>query len=83
MLDKVWHLKSNNFNNTILWKTQQEEEMIKSKGAGLKGQKLSDFVRMIQASIPQQSLTFINSNTTVEINQLRRINALKTKKYNF
>ena len=83
MLDKVWHLKSNNFNNTILWKMQQEEEMIKSKGSGLKGQKLSDFIRMIQVSMPQQSLTFINSDTTVEINQQRRINKLKTKNYNF
>ena len=81
MFDKIWHLKSNNFNNTILWKTQQEEEMIESKGAGLKGSNLSDFIRMIQASIPQQSLCFINSDTTVEINQHRRINNLSTKKY--
>ena len=83
MFDKIWHLKSNNFNNTILWKTQQEEEMIESKGAGLKGNNLSDFIRMIQASIPQQSLCFINSDTTVEINQHRRINNLSTKKYIF
>ena len=83
MFDKIWHLKSNNFNNTILWKTQQEEEMIESKGAGLKGKNLSDFIRMIQASIPQQSLCFINSDTTVEINQHRRINNLSTKKYIF
>ena len=27
--DKIWHLKSSHFNNTILWKTQQEDEMIK------------------------------------------------------
>ena len=81
MFDKIWHLKSNNFNNTILWKTQQEEEMIESKGAGLKGSNLSDFIRMIQASIPQQSLCFINSDTSVEIDQHRRINKLSTKKY--
>ena len=81
LFDKVWHLKSNYFDNTILWKTQQEEEMIYSKGSGLKGGNLLNFIRMIQASIPQQSLSFINSDTTVEINQYRRINNLSTKKY--
>ena len=79
--DKVWHLKSSNFNNMILWKTQQEQEMIKSKGFGLRGENLSDFIRMIQASIPQKSLTNINSDTTVEINQNRRINKLHTNNY--
>ena len=83
MFDKVWHLKSTNFNNTIMWKMQQEEEMIEAKGSGLKGKNLSDFIRMIQASIPQQSLSLINSDTTVEINQDRRINNLITKKYQF
>ena len=64
-----------------MWKTQQEEEMIESKGSGLKGIDLTNFIRMIQTSIPQQSLSFINSDTTVEINQHRRINNLSTKKY--
>ena len=41
---KIWHLKSSQFNNTILWKSQQEEEMIKLKGSGLKGNKLTDFI---------------------------------------
>ena len=81
--DKIWHLKSSKFNNIILWKTQQEEEMIKLKGAGLRGNDLSDFIRMIQASIPQQSLSFLNSDTTVEINQQRRINKLLTNNYHF
>ena len=81
--DKIWHLKSSNFNNTILWKSQQENEMIKLKGSGLKGNNLSDFIRMIQTAIPQQSLSFINSDTTVEINQNRRIEKLKTTKYHF
>ena len=79
--DKIWHLKSSNFNNTILWKTQQEQEMIKLKGSGLKDNNLTNFIRMIQASIPQQSLSFIKSDTTVEINQHRRINKLITTRY--
>ena len=81
--DKIWHIKSSQFNNTILWKSQQEEEMIKLKGSGLRGNNLTDFIRMIQASIPQKSLSLINSDTTVEINQDRRINYLKTSNYRF
>ena len=82
-LHKLWHLKSSNFDNTILWKYQQENQMIKLKGSGLKGNNLSDFIRMIQTAIPQKSLSFINSDTTVEINQNRRIEKLNSTKYNF
>ena len=80
---KIWHLKSCEFDNTIIWKSQQENEMIKLKGSGLKGNNLSDFIRMIQTSIPQESLSFINSDTTVEINQYRRIERLNTSEYLF
>jgi len=80
---KIWHLKSSEFDNTILWKSQQENEMIKLKGSGLKGNNLSDFIRMIQTAIPQQSLSSINSDTTVEINKNRRIEKLKSTKYHF
>jgi len=80
---KIWHLKSSDFDNTVLWKSQQENEMIKLKGSGLEGKTLSDFIRMIKTSIPQQSLSFINSDTTVEINQHRRIKKLKTTEYHF
>ena len=79
--EKIWHLKSSRFDNTILWKSHQEEEMIKLKGSGLKGNNLTDFIRMIQTSIPQKSLSFIRSDTTVEINQYRRIDQLKTTEY--
>ncbi len=82
-LDKIWHLKSSEFNNTILWKSQQESELIKLKGSGLKGSKLTDFIRMIQTSIPQKTLSFISSDTTVEINQYRRIKSLRTVDYHF
>ncbi len=81
--NKIWHLKSSDFDNTILWKSQQENEMIKLKGSGLQGNNLSNFIRMIQTSIPQQSLSFINSDTTIEINQHRRIEKLNTTEYHF
>ena len=81
--DKIWHLKASQFNNTILWKTQQEEEMIKLKGSGLKGNHLTNFIRMIQTSIPQKSLSYLNSDSTVEINQYRRVDKLYTNNYEF
>ena len=81
--DKIWHLKSSEFNNTICWKSQQENEMIKLKGSGLKGNKLSNFIRMIKSSIPQQSFSLINADTTIVINQNRRINKLSTNTYLF
>ena len=81
--DKVWHLKSSHFNNIILWKTEQEKELIRLKGSGLKDKRLTDFIRMIQASIPQQSLLSINSDTTIQINQERKINNLSTNVYTF
>tara|TARA_Y100001968_G_scaffold213_1_gene161 strand:+ start:249 stop:1259 length:1011 start_codon:yes stop_codon:yes gene_type:complete len=81
--DKIWHLKASHFNNTILWKTQQEEDMIKLRGSGLKDERLTNFIRMIQASIPQKSLLNISSDTTIEINQLRRIEKLYTNTYIF
>jgi len=79
--DKIWHLKSSKFNNTIQWKTQQEEEMIKLKGSGLSDNRLTDFIRMIQTCIPQQSLSSINADTIIEIDQNRRINNLYTSPY--
>ena len=76
-------MKSSQFNNTIIWKTQQEEELIKLKGSGLKDKRLKDFIRMIQTSIPQQSFAFLDSDTTIVVNQNRRINKLYTKTYFF
>ena len=81
--DKIWHLESSHFDNTIIWKTQQEKELIKLKGAGLKEKRLFDFIRMIQTSIPRQSFLSINSDTTILINQNRRVKKLYTNKYFF
>ena len=57
--------------------------MNKLKGSGLKDNSLTNFIRMIQTSIPQQSLSFISADTTIEINQMRRINKLNTNTYRF
>lgn len=82
MFSKTWHLKSTKIENTINWKTQQENEMLKLKGSALTGDKLSRFIRMIQACIPQESLSNINADTVISIDQNRRICNLFSKSYN-
>ncbi len=82
MFHKTWHLKSINIENTIGWKTQQENEMLKLKGSALTGDRLSSFIRMIQASIPHVSLADINADTVVSIDKNRRICDLFSKSYN-
>ncbi len=83
MFYKTWHLKASNIENTINWKTQQENEMLQLKGSALTGDKLSDFIRMIQTSIPVESLSNINADTIISVNKNRRIYNLFSKKYNF
>ena len=64
--DKIWHLKSSQFNNTILWKSQQEGEMIKLKGSGLKGNNLSNFISNIeQISENLNSLLYDEKNKLI------------------
>ena len=57
--------------------------MIKLKGAGLRDEKLANFIRMIQVSIPQRSLEFINADTIIEINQERKVTKIETNNYFF
>ncbi len=82
MFYKIWHLKSTNIGNTINWKTQQENEMFKLKGSALTGDKLSNFIRMIQASIPHESLSNINADSVVSIDSNRGICNHFSKSYN-
>ncbi len=70
---RIWHLKSLDFNSTRNWKTEQEKNMGKLRGSSLKGKSLESFIRMIQASIPQESLMNINSDVIIEIDSLRQI----------
>ncbi|AAP99774.1 MULTISPECIES: uridine kinase [Prochlorococcus] len=72
-INRIWHLKANDFSSTCKWKVDQEKEMLVSKGSALQGELLSSFVRMIEASIPQESLMNIDCNVVVEINNLREI----------
>ena len=44
-----------------MWKSFQEKEMLLQKGNALKDEKLSNFLRMLNVSIPQSSFDVINS----------------------
>ncbi len=81
MLCKTWHLKATNIENTINWKKQQENEMLMKKGSALRGHKLTNFIRMILTCIPQESLSHINSDTIVSIDQYRRVCNLVSNSY--
>ena len=73
LIDDVWHLKPLKFEYLNLWKTNQEKEMLLSKGNALTRKKLSDFLRMLNVSIPQSSFDDINSDVLLLIDQDRTL----------
>ncbi len=73
MFEKIWHIKPIDFSYTRKWKTEQEKNMQKEKGASLTGKKLDLFLRMIETSIPQDSLLKLNSDVIIELNARREI----------
>ena len=56
-----------------LWKSNQENEMFIKKGKALKDQQLSNFLRMLNVSIPNKSFDQINSDVLLLINQERKL----------
>ena len=56
-----------------LWKTNQEKEMFREKGNALQDEKLSNFLRMLNVSIPHKSFDFINSYALLLIDQKRNL----------
>ena len=73
LIDKIWHLKPLNFEYMNLWKTNQEKEMFLQKGKALQDEKLTNFLRMLNVSIPQKSFDVINSYALLLINQKRNL----------
>tara|TARA_Y100001933_G_scaffold11087_1_gene9645 strand:+ start:617 stop:1573 length:957 start_codon:yes stop_codon:yes gene_type:complete len=73
LLDKIWHIKPENFEYMKDWKCKQEEEMFKIKGSSLRDQKLVDFLRMLIYCIPHKSFDLINSNVLLVINKNRKL----------
>ncbi len=73
LIDKLWQLKPKDFKFTNLWKKEQESEMFLKKGSALLNQKLVDFQRMINTSIPVASFDSINSDILAVMNQQRKL----------
>ena len=73
LIDKIWHLKPLKFEYMNLWKINQEKEMLLQKGKALQDEKLSNFLRMLNFSIPQKSFDAINSYALLLIDQDRNL----------
>ena len=73
LIDKIWHLKPLYFEYMNLWKANQEKEMLFQKGNALRDEELSNFLRMLNVSIPHKSFDFINSYALLLIDQERNL----------
>ena len=73
MLDQIWHLKPLKFEYMNQWKSNQEKNMFVKKGSSLKDDKLDDFLRMLNVSIPHESFDLISSDVLLLINQQRKL----------
>ena len=73
LIDNIWHLKPLKFEYMNMWKTNQEKEMFLNKGKALQDEKLSNFLRMLNVSIPQKSFDLLNSYALLVIDQERNL----------
>ena len=71
--ERIWHLKAEDFQSVNSWKTQQETNQQRERGASLKGDHLQRFLRMIQTAIPQEDLQSVKSNVVATLDTSRRI----------
>ena len=73
LIENIWHLKPLEFEYMNLWKSNQEKEMLLQKGNALQNEKLSNFLRMLNVSIPHKSFDEINSYALLLIDQDRNL----------
>jgi len=73
LIDNIWHLKPLKFEYMNMWKSNQEKEMLSQKGSALQDEKLSNFLRMLNVSIPHASFDLINSYAIFLIDQERNL----------
>ena len=73
LIDKIWHLKPLKFEYMNMWKKNQEKEMLLDKGNALQDEKLSNFLRMLNVSIPHKSFDVIKSYALLLIDQERNL----------
>jgi len=73
LIDNIWHLKPLKIEYMNMWKTNQEKEMFLQKGKALQDEKLSNFLRMLNVSIPYKSFDLIKSYALLLIDQERNL----------
>jgi D-glycerate 3-kinase len=73
LIDSIWHLKPLKFEYMNMWKSNQEHEMLVQKGNALQDEKLSNFLRMLNVSIPHKSFDLIDSYALLLIDQERNL----------
>ncbi|MBO8231903.1 kinase [Prochlorococcus marinus str. MU1402] len=73
LIDNIWHLKPLEFEYMNIWKTNQEKEMLLQKGNALQEEKLSNFLRMLNISLPHESFDDINSYALLLIDKGRNL----------
>ena len=73
LIDNLWHLKPLRFDYMNLWKSNQEKDMYLKKGNALQDEKLSNFLRMLNVSIPHKSFDVIKSYALLLIDQERNL----------
>ena len=73
LIDNIWHLKPIKFEYMNIWKSNQEHEMFLQKGNALQDEKLTNFLRMLNVSIPHKSFDNINSYALLLIDQGRNL----------
>ena len=73
LIDNIWQLKPLKFEYMNIWKTNQEKEMFFQKGKALQDEKLSNFLRMLNVSIPHKSFDIINPYALLLIDQQRNL----------
>ena len=73
LIDNIWHLKPLKFEYMNTWKLNQEKEMFLQKGNALQDENLSNFLRMLNVSIPHESFDIIKSYALLLIDQERNL----------
>ena len=73
LIEKIWQIKPKEFSYMDLWKSDQENEMLKTKGNALVNNHLKNFLRMLSCSIPQESFNEINSQYLITLNKNREL----------
>ena len=73
LIDNIWHLKPLKIEYMNIWKTNQEKEMFLKKGNALKDENLSNFLRMLNVSIPHKSFDVMKSYALLLIDQERKL----------